>query len=380
MHAKIIVLTIILMFAAWTGCKQKSMQESNQNTMNIIKEDFGMLPDSTQVYLFTLTNTNGVEMKVTNYGGIITSLEVPDRNGQLADIVLGYDKLDGYLKDTPYFGAIVGRYGNRIAKGKFVLDGQEYTLAQNDGENTLHGGIRGFDKVVWDARELRDSASVGIRFHYLSKDGEEGFPGNLNVQVDYILTNNNELVIRYFATTDRATPINLTHHSYFNLKGAGNGTTLDHLMQIHASAYTVVNETLIPTGELRDVAGTPMDFNLPTPIGERITQVGREPKGYDHNYVLSRPGPDHVSARVTEPVTGRIMEVLTDQPGMQFYSGNFLNGSITGKQGKKYQQYSGFCLETQHFPDSPNQPAFPSTILRPGEVYESTTVYRFGVE
>ncbi|HOW24966.1 MAG TPA: aldose epimerase family protein [Bacteroidales bacterium] len=380
MPAKLIVLTIILMSAVWIGCKQKLNQEMKTSTMNITKEDFGVLPDSTKVCLFTLTNANGGKMKVTNYGGIITSLEMPDRNGQLADIVLGYDRLDGYLRDTPYFGAIVGRYGNRIAKGRFLLDGQQYTLPQNDGENTLHGGIRGFDKVVWDASELRDSASIGLRLHYLSRDGEEGFPGNLEVQVEYRLTNSNELVIHYLAITDRATPVNLTHHSYFNLKGAGNGSVLDHLMQIQASAFTVVNENLIPTGELRDVAGTPMDFNTPARIGERIIQVGSDPKGYDHNYVLSRPGLDQVSARVSDPVTGRIMEVLTDQPGMQFYSGNFLNGSITGKQGKKYEQYYGFCLETQHFPDSPNQPSFPSAILRPGEEYRSTTVYRFRVE
>lgn len=348
--------------------------------MNITKEAFGLLPDSAQVYLFTLTNANGVKMKVTNYGGIITALEVPDANGKMADVVLGYDNLDGYLKATPYFGAIVGRYGNRIAGGRFILDGQEYTLAQNDNGNTLHGGIKGFDKVVWDAAELRDSASVGLRLHYLSPNGEEGFPGNLDVNVEYRLTNSNELVIHYHATTDKTTPVNLTHHSYFNLNGAGNGTILDHHMQIHASAYTVVNESLIPTGELRDVTGTPMDFNDPVAIGERVAEVGGEPKGYDHNYVLKQPSLAYIAARVTDPVSCRVMEVYTDQPGMQFYSGNFLDGTITGKQGKKYEQYYGFCLETQHFPDSPNQPAFPSTILRPGEVYESTTVYRFGAE
>ncbi|MBP6978358.1 MAG: galactose mutarotase [Lentimicrobiaceae bacterium] len=364
----------------WTGCKLKPSQEIKSNTMNITKEDFGILPDSTKVYLFTLTNANGAKMKVTNYGGIITSLEVPDRNGQLADIVLGYDHLDGYLKETPYFGAIVGRYGNRIAGGKFMLDGQEYTLAQNDNGNTLHGGIKGFDKVVWDALEMRDSASVGLRLHYLSPDGEEGFPGNLDVNVEYLLTNHDELVIHYRATTDKATLVNLTNHSYFNLNGSGSGTILDHHMQINASTYTVVNELLIPTGELRNVAGTPMDFNVPVPIGERIAQVGGEPKGYDHNYVLKQPGLDHVAARVTDPVSCRVMEVFTDQPGVQFYSGNFLNGSITGKQGKKYGQYYGFCLETQHFPDSPNQPTFPATVLRPGEVYETTTVYRFLAE
>lgn len=348
--------------------------------MNITRESFGVLPDSTQVYLFTLTNANGIQMKATNYGGIITTLLAPDRTGKPDDIVLGYDSLEGYLRDTPYFGAIIGRYGNRIANGRFLLDGQEYVLAPNNGQNSLHGGWQGFDKVVWDAHELRDSSSVGLRFHYLSKDMEEGYPGNLDVTIDYLLTNRNELAIHYLARTDRATPINLTHHSYFNLNGAGNGTILNHLMQINASRYTVVNENLIPTGELRDVAGTPMDFHLPVEIGERIAQTGGDPVGYDHNYVLTNPGINNLAARVTDTSTGRIMEVYTDQPGIQFYSGNFLDGSITGKHGKKYEQYFGFCLETQHFPDSPNQPSFPSTILQPGEEFRSTTIYRFLVQ
>ncbi|HNS16670.1 MAG TPA: aldose epimerase family protein [Bacteroidales bacterium] len=380
MRVKFMITLIILLSIEWIGCRQKLSQEINQNIMDIKKEPFGQLQDNTQVYLFTLTNANGVILKVTNYGGIITSLEVPDINGQREDVVLGYDNLEGYLNETPYFGAIVGRYGNRIAGGKFILDGKHYTLAQNDNGNTLHGGLKGFDKVVWDAAELRDSISVGLRLHYLSPDGEEGFPGNLDVNVEYLLTNYNELVIHYRASTDKATPVNLTHHSYFNLNGAGNGTILDHQIQIHASAYTVVNELLIPTGELRDVTGTPMDFTDPVAIGARIAQVGGEPRGYDHNYVLNRPGLDHPVAHVTDPVSCRVMEVYTDQPGLQFYSGNFLEGSITGKQGKKYEQYYGFCLETQHFPDAPNQPAFPSTILRPGEVFESTTVYRFVAE
>lgn len=344
--------------------------------MNITKESFGILPDSTQVYLFTMTNANGLRMKVTNYGGIITSLDVPDRNGKIEDIVLGYDDLDGYLRDTPYFGAIIGRYGNRIANGRFVLDDHEYLLARNNGQNSLHGGWKGFDKVVWDVKELRDSSSVGLRFHYLSKELEEGYPGNLDVTVDYLLTSRNELVIHYQATTDRATPVNLTHHSYFNLNGAGNGTILNHLMQINASRYTVVNQNLIPTGELREIAGTPMDFNIPVAIGDRIAQTGGDPVGYDHNYVLTNPGINNLAARVTDTASGRIMEVYTDQPGMQFYSGNFLDGTITGKGGKKYEQYFGFCLETQHFPDSPNQPSFPSVILRPGEEFRSTTIYR----
>jgi aldose 1-epimerase len=374
------VIINLFMGLTFISCSEKKGMQKTENRMNITKESFGILPDSTPVYIFTFTNANGILMKVTNYGGIITSLEVPDRNGHLDDVVLGYDDLEGYLKDAPYFGAIVGRYGNRIANGRFTLDGQEYVLAQNNGPNSLHGGIKGFDKVLWDAQELRDSLSVGLRLHYISTDMEEGFPGNLDVTVEYLLTNLNELVIRYLATTDKPTPVNLTHHSYFNLNGAGNGNILNQLMQINAAAYTVVDDQLIPTGELRNVSGTPMDFRTPSSIGGRIAQTGGDPVGYDHNFVLTDPGLNNMAARVTDTVTGRIMEVYTDQPGIQFYSGNFLDGSITGKEGKKYGQYYGFCLETQHFPDSPNQSSFPTTILRPGEEYRSTTVYRFIIQ
>jgi aldose 1-epimerase len=319
-------------------------------------------------------------MKVTNYGGIITSLEVPDRYGKLSDIVLGYDDLGGYLRETPYFGAIVGRYGNRIAKGKFVLDGKEYTLARNNGENHLHGGAKGFDKEVWDAQEFKNTSEVGLKLHYLSRDGEEGYPGNLDITVTYSLTNLNELRIDYLATTDKATPVNITQHSYFNLKGAGNGNILNHIVMINALRFTVVDSTLIPTGELRSVKGTPMDFTSPKSIGEHIKEVGNKPVGYDHNFVLNSPGLMEPEVKVFEPQSGRVMEVYTDQPGVQFYTGNFLDGSITGKDGKKYGQYYGFCLETQHFPDSPNQPGFPTTILRPGESYKSSTIYRFLTE
>jgi aldose 1-epimerase len=381
MRVKIIfIISMALLAITAISCKQKQPLKTNQIKMKITKESYGILPDSTEVNLFTMTNQHGIRMKVTNYGGIITSLEVPGRNGELADIVLGYDNLDGYLKMTPYFGAIVGRYGNRIAKGKFILDGKEYLLARNNGENHLHGGIKGFDKVVWDAQEFKDTSKVGLMLHYLSRDGEEGYPGNLDITVSYSLTNNNELRIDYLATTDKATPVNITQHSYFNLKGGGNSDILNHIMMINASRYTVVDSSLIPTGELRSVNGTPMDFTSPIAIGARIKEVGGKPVGYDHNYVLNSPGQFELAVKVYEPESGRIMEVFTDQPGVQFYTGNFLDGSITGKGGKKYDQYYGFCLETQHFPDSPNHPDFPNTILRTGESYKSTTVFRFLTE
>jgi aldose 1-epimerase len=343
--------------------------------MDMFKEDFGTLPDGTAVELYTLYNSAGLRARIMTYGAIVVSLEVPDREGRLADITLGYDSLEGYLETTPYFGAIVGRYGNRIAKGAFSLDGVTYTLAANNGENHLHGGIRGFDKVVWTAEPLREDRAVGVRMRYLSPDGEEGYPGNLDSAVTYRITEDNELMITYEATTDKATPVNLTHHSYFNLAGQGTGDILGHELQILADRYTPVDEGLIPTGELRPVAGTPFDFTEPHRIGERIAQV---PGGYDHNFVLTSGGGGLApAARVYEPASGRVMEIATTEPGIQFYAGNFLDGSIAGKLGKVYHKHFGFCLETQHFPDSPNQPGFPSTILRPGETYRSRTVHRF---
>jgi len=317
-------------------------------------------------------------MKVTNYGGIVTSLMVPDKNGKAADIVLGYDSLSSYIAKTPYFGALIGRYGNRIAKGKFTLDSKEYALALNDGPNHLHGGVKGFDKVVWDAEEFKTDSAVGIKFHRLSRDGEEGYPGNLEVTVTYTLNDDNSLVFDYSATTDKATPVNLTQHSYFNL--AAGGDIKSHEMQISASKYNVVDSTLIPTGELRDVKGTPFDFTAAKPIGKDLVAAGGKPIGYDHNCILDSKGIQDIAARVVEPNSGRIMDVYTDQPAVQFYSGNFLDGTITGKAGTVYQQYSGFCLETQHFPDSPNQAAFPSTILKPGEKYHTTTIYKFSAK
>jgi aldose 1-epimerase len=362
------VLALIAILTAGS-CKK------NSETMNVTQESFGMLADSTPVSLYTLSNDKGITMKVTNYGGIITSLMVPDKNGKLEDIVLGYDSLSGYLDKTPYFGAIVGRYGNRIAKGAFKIDGSEFHLPINDGPNHLHGGIQGFDKVVWDAKQFETDSTVGLILHYLSKDTEMGYPGNLDVTVTYTLNNNNELRFDYLATTDKPTPVNLTQHSYFNL--AGDGDIKEHEMLIKASKYTVVDSLLIPTGELRDVKGTPFDFTVAKPIGKNLEATGGNPIGYDHNFVLDTKGLDEVAIKVTEPKSGRVMEVYTQEPGVQFYSGNFLDGTIKGKGGKVYNQYSGFCLETQHFPDSPNQPKFPNTILRPGEKYQTTTIYKF---
>ncbi len=331
--------------------------------------------------IYTLTNKNGASAQITNYGGIVVTLNVPDRSGRLDDVVLGFDNLEEYLKVHPFFGALVGRYGNRIANGKFSLHGVEYTLAQNDGPNSLHGGLKGFDKVFWDAKPLDTPNGPALELTYLSQDGEEGYPGNLLVKVTYTLTHNNELKIDYSATTDKDTVINLTHHSYFNLAGAGKGDILAHELMIKADKFTPVNANMIPTGELRPVAGTPFDFTQPTPIGLRLNQADEQLKfggGYDHNWVLnSQDGSLALAARVSEPTSGRIMELWTTEPGVQFYSGNFLDGSIIGKGGRAYQYRFALCLETQHFPDSPNHPEFPSTILRAGQTYTSTTVYKF---
>ncbi len=345
-------------------------------TMNIAKDSFGQLPDGTAVDIFTLKNRSGLEARLMTYGATLVSLRLPDRNGVFADCVLGYDSLAGYLKSSPYFGSIVGRYGNRIAKGKFTLDGKTYTLAVNNGANHLHGGIKGFDKVVWSAEPFSEAGAVGVKFGFRSADGEEGYPGNLDVTVVYMLTDDNELRIDYEAAADKATPVNLTHHSYFNFTG-GARDILGHELQLEADQFTPVDGGLIPTGKLEDVKGTVMDFTTLQAIGSRIAQIH---DGYDHNYVLrSGGGTMALAARVVEPSTGRIMEISTDQPGIQFYSGNFLDGSIAGKGGQVYSRHWGFCLETQHFPDSPNHANFPSTILRPGELYRTRTVHKFSV-
>jgi aldose 1-epimerase len=346
----------------------------------VTRAPFGTLSDSTPVELFTVTNRQGIELRAMTYGGIIVSLRVPDRQGRVDDIVLGYDSAAEYARNNgPYLGALIGRYGNRIANGRFMLDGAAYKLATNNGPNHLHGGVRGFDKVIWRGEPLPE----GIAFTYTSADGEEGYPGTLTARVTYTLTDRNELAVDYEATTDKPTIVNLTQHSYFNLAGQGTRDVLEHLMQIDADRYTPVDATLIPTGELSPVAGTPFDFQKPTPIGQRIGEEHaqlRSGLGYDHNFVLTRSdeGLQH-AARVVEPSTGRTLDVATTEPGLQFYSGNFLDGTITGKQGRTYQKRFGFCLESQHFPDSPNQPAFPSTTLRPGQTYPSRTVFTFGV-
>jgi galactose mutarotase len=349
----------------------------------VTRTPFGHTPAGDAVDLFTLANANGVEVRAMTYGGIIVSLKVPDRSGVLGDVVLGYDSLAGYLRASPYFGAIIGRYGNRIARAQFALDGATFHLPANDGANSLHGGTRGFDKVVWDAEGFRNQRGVGVVFRHTSPDGDQGYPGNLTVRVTYTLTDSNQLVVDYHATTDKATPLNLTQHSYFDLAGEGAGDILGHVLWINADRYTPVDSTLIPTGRLAPVAGTPFDFRTATAIGARIGQEDeqlRRGRGYDHNFVLNRADTGLVhAARVVEPTTGRTLDVYTTEPGLQFYSGNFLDGTITGKSGHVYRHRSGFCLETQHFPDSPNEPDFPSTILRPGKEYRSETVFSFGV-
>ncbi|MEO5823852.1 MAG: aldose epimerase family protein [Vicinamibacteraceae bacterium] len=355
---------------------------------SVSKGSFGTLADGTAVDLYTLTNAHGLEMRVTNYGGIIVSLKVPDKSGALGDIVLGYNRVDDYVKDTPYFGAIVGRYGNRIGGARFTLDGKAYKLTANDSVNTLHGGLKGFDKRLWTATPVERAGGAALQLSLTSKDGDEGYPGTLQMTVTYTLTDANALVVDYLAKTDKATPVNVTQHSYFNLAGEGVGTIDGHVMQIHADRYAPVAKGLIPTGELAAVEGTPLDFRTPTAIGARIASPHPQMVlggGYDHNWVINWPAgmaADKLAPvlRVTEPTTGRTLEVESTEPGLQFYSGNFLDGHHVGKSNRPYVKRAAFCVETQHFPDSPNQPAFPSTIVRPGTDYQSQTVFRFGVE
>ncbi len=348
----------------------------------ISQKPFGQTKDGAPVTLFTLRNIRGAEARISTYGGLVISLKVPDRSGEMGDVVLGYDALAGYLKDSPYFGALIGRYGNRIAKGKFSMDGKEYNLATNNFPNALHGGLKGFDKVIWTPTVLTTSAGPGLKLTYLSPDGEEGFPGNLSVTVVYSLTEDNTLRVDYTATTDKDTVINLTQHSYFNL--AGKGDILSHIVMIPADKFTPVDSTLIPTGELRPVEGTPFDFRIPTAIGARINQDDEQlkfGKGYDHNWVINKPpGELGLMARVYEPVSGRVLEVLSTEPGLQFYSGNFLDGTITGKGGRVYKFRNGFCMEPQHYPDSPNKPEFPSVVLKPGAAYRNTIIFKFSAQ
>ena len=377
------VLLLTVLFVTVISCNKKPAKTIFTDTVATINPmDFEQTVDGKKVDLYTLVNESGIGMKVTNFGARVVALCVPDKNGKPVDVVFGYNKLDDYLNNPEYFfGAAIGRYGNRICDGKFTLDGVEYQLNQNNGKNALHGGPKGFYNVVWDANQENDSTIV---FTYLSVDGEEGYPGNLNVTMTYELTADNGFLITYSATTDKATVCNLTHHSYFNLSGEGSETINDHILMIKADYITPVDSTLIPTGELESVAGTPFDFNTPTAIGDRVntydTQL-RYGMGYDHNWVLNREGVGmEPVASVYSPLTKIKMEILTDQPGLQFYGGNFLDGVVSGKSGTPYTYRSAFCLETQHFPDSPNQPQFPTTTLLPGETYKHVCEYKFSIE
>ena len=348
-------------------------------TPSVDKSDFGALPDGTAVQLYTLTNSHGMTAKVMTYGAILVSLTAPDKDGKFADVTLGYDTLDGYVTGTSYFGATVGRVANRIAKGKFTLDGKDYTLAVNNGPNSLHGGLKGFDKVIWTAEPQAGKAAV--KFTYTSADGEENYPGTLNVAVTYTLTDDNAIQIDYAATTDKDTPINLTNHSYFNL--AGGGEVLNHKIMINANKYTPTDDTLIPTGELKNVKGTPFDFTKAHAIGAHLTELPGTPQGYDQNFVLNKSRnakTPTLAARVSEPTTGRVLEMYTTEPGVQFYTGNFLDGAAKGKGGVMYAIHTAFCLEAQHYPDSINHPQFPSVVLKPGQTYRQTTIYKFSAK
>jgi aldose 1-epimerase len=384
------LLIVIILSAIFAGCKPKT-QDSENDTVEAdstpqattSRDAYGKLDDGTEISLYTLTNSLGTAMTVTNYGGIIVSLKTEDRNGIFEDIVLGYDSLSSYVRSNPYFGAIIGRYGNRIAKGKFKLDGQTYNLAVNNGENHLHGGLKGFDKVVWKGDNYNTADAAVLKLTYTSKDLEEGYPGNLQAEVTYTLTNDNELKIDYKATTDKKTVVNLTNHSYFNLSGNTKKDILGHTLTLAASKFLPVDKGLIPTGELADVKGTPFDFTSAVVIGERINDNHEQMKfggGYDHCWVIDSTANAAPIASVYDTVTGRLLEVYTTEPGIQFYSGNFLDGTITGKFNTVYKKRYGLCLETQHFPDSPNKPSFPTTVLNPGETYTSQTIYKFSVK
>jgi aldose 1-epimerase len=386
-HRSILIVSALALAMAASSARAKDQALSPAGATPVSKAAFGKTKDGTPVEIYTLTNRHGMTAKVMTYGATLTELFVPDKAGRPGNIVLGFDKLEPYLAGPPYFGATVGRVGNRIAKGTFMLNGKTYHLATNNGPNHLHGGNKGFDKVVWKAEVVPSKDGQAMKFTYRSPDGEEGYPGTLDVSVVYTLTDANELRLDYTATTDKPTPVNLTNHSYFNLEGDGSGTILDQVMMIAADEITPVDDTLIPTGKLAPVKGTVFDFTTPTAIGARIDKVPiAPPVGYDHNYVLRKAGGGTgvgaltLAARVVDPKTGRTMEVRTTEPAVQFYSGNFLDGTIKSRDGVPYQKHAAFCLETQHYPDSVNHPNFPSTILEPGKVYRSTTVYAFSAK
>jgi len=371
--ALLMLLSSALLCTLWAEDQNKNMKAKVEKSM------FGKMDNGTPVEMFTLSNAHGSAAKIITYGATLTELWVPDRNGKTGDVVLGFDELKGYLGVEPWFGATVGRVANRIAKGKFTLDGKEYSLEINDPPNSLHSGKNDLSHVVWKGEALKESHGAAVRFSYNSPDGDEGFPGNVSVSVTYTLTDDNQLRLNYRATTDKNTPINMTNHSYFNLSGGKD--ILGHIMYLNADRYTPVDSTLIPTGEIAPVKGTPLDFTQPTAIGARIADLAGKPGGYDHNFVLNgEMGKMKVAARVSDPDSGRQMEVWTVEPGIQFYSGNFLDGTITGKRAVVYGQHAAFCLETQHFPDSVNQPSFPSVILHPGAVYHTETIYKFSAK
>jgi len=381
--ATVVVASLAVFQLTQVGCS--SNKAPQKDSLSITQASFGKTPSGQEVSLFTLKNTKGAFVTITNYGGIVTSINVPDKAGKIGNVVLGFDSLSGYTNEAytkacPFFGALIGRYGNRIALGKFSIDGTEYKLATNNGVNHLHGGVKGFDKVVWTPEIVSDSTSKSLKLTYLSVDGEEGYPGNLKVTVVYSFNDNNELKIQYSAETDKPTVLNLTNHSYFNLAGAGSGDILNHVVTINADGYTPVDAGLIPTGVIAPVASTPFDFTKPIKIGAHLKEVPGIPVGYDHNFVLSSKDAVKTAAVVTDSVSGRKLEVLTTEIGVQFYTGNFLDGSITVAGNNKANQYAAFCLETQHFPNSPNQASFPSTLLKPGEKLNSTTTYRFSVQ
>ena len=381
----LVILFALALVACNDKTKDKEMTDKKPDVglpytkFSVIEDVYGEV-DGNKITQYTLTNPNGMSVKIINYGGTVTDIMAPDKNGKMGTVVLGYDSLAGFLQTgNPYFGCLVGRYANRIANAKFSLDGKEYQLAPNNNGNTLHGGTKGFDKRVWTASDINTDSVSSVKFSYDSKDGEEGYPGNLHSEVVYTLTKNNELKIEYKATTDKATPVNLTNHCYFNLSAGADSTILDHELMLKAEKYTPVNDKLIPTGKIDDVKGTPMDFTAAKRIGRDLPQVTG---GYDHNWVLNKSGNNlEMIGSLYHPLSGRFMEVYTTEPGIQFYSGNFLNGTLKNTRGgATYIKHAGLCLETQHFPDSPNQPAFPNTILKPGETYTQTTVYKFSVK